>query len=94
MALPDEMSDAPAVEDPNGMSGPSLESIVLEYLTEDQPPGVTDEDVQCVADAITGSLTTERSTEVATALADGIAPSGIPVDAITEDEADSVVRRR
>lgn len=96
------VADAPATEttvagaldpaeDPGGIVVPPLESIVHEYLADDPPSSVTNEDIQCVADAITGSLTTERSVEVASALADGIAPSGIPIDAITGDEADLIV---
>ena len=85
------VSDAPDLDEGTGMTdGPSLGVLVHSFLSEDPPPGVTDADVQCVTDAVTGAFSTERSDEVALALADGIAQLGIPIDVVTSEEADLI----
>ena len=78
-------------EESSGMTDEiSLEAIVYEYLADDPPPTVTDENLRCVTDAVVGSLTPERSAEIALVLAAGSAPLAIPIGALTDEEADLI----
>ena len=84
------IEETPTTTPPTETDELSLETVVYEYLAEDPPPTLTDENLRCVADAVVGSLTPERAVEVAAVLADGSAPLGIPISALIDEEVDLI----